>query len=81
MQSLQLGNNWRIFYMECLDQNLGPILFSIYVNDIFNIFEFTPMLYTDDTCFHVKASKEKDLETLINREVEMANLYSYWKTS
>ena len=39
------------------------------------------MLYTDDTCFYVKTSKEKDLETLINREVEMANLYSYWKTS
>ena len=23
--------------------NLGPILFSIYVNDIFNIFDFSPM--------------------------------------
>ena len=53
--------------------NLGAILFSIYVNDIFNIFDFTPVLYADDTCLYVKASKEKDLETLINREVEIAN--------
>ena len=53
--------------------NLGPILFSIYVKDIFNIFDFTPVLYADDTCLYVKASKEKDLETLINREVKIAN--------
>ena len=53
--------------------NLGPILISIYVNDIFNIFDFPPVLYADDTCLYVKASKEKDLETLMNREVEIAN--------
>ena len=53
--------------------NLGPILFSIYVNDIFNIFHFTPVPYADDTCLYVKASKEKDLETLMNHEVEIAN--------
>ena len=55
--------------------NLGPILFSNYVNDIFNIFDFTPVLYTDDTCLYVKASKEKDLESLMSREVEIANLW------
>ena len=43
--------------------NLGTILFSIYVNDIFNIFDFTPVLYANDACLYVKASKEKDLET------------------
>ena len=41
--------------------NLGLILFSIYVNDIFNVFGFTLVLYADDTCLYVKASKEKDL--------------------
>ena len=53
--------------------NLGPILFSIYVYNIFNIFDFTPVLYADDTCLYIKASKEKDLESLMNREVETAN--------
>ena len=53
--------------------NLGPILFSIYVNDMFNIFDFSPVLYADDTCLYVKASKEKDLESLMSREVEIAN--------
>ena len=57
--------------------NLGPILFSIYVNDIFNIFDFTLVLYADDTCLYVKGSKEKDLETLINREVEIANHWMF----
>ena len=29
----------------------------------------------DDTCLNVKASKEKDLESLTNSEVEIANLW------
>ena len=37
--------------------NLGPILFSVYVNDIFGNFEFAPVLYADDRCLHVKAQK------------------------
>ena len=43
--------------------NLGPILFSIYVNDIFNIFDFTPVLYADDTCLYVKLQKKKILKS------------------
>ena len=31
------------------------------------------MLYADDTCLCVKASKEKDLESFMNCEVEIAN--------
>ena len=31
------------------------------------------MLYADDTCLYVKASKEKDLASLMNRKVETAN--------
>ena len=49
------------------ESNLGPILFSIYVNDVFNIFYFTPELYADDTCLYFKISNEKDLESLMNR--------------
>ena len=55
--------------------NLGPILFSIYVIDILNIFDFTPVLYADDICLYVKASKEKDLKNLMNREVEIGNCW------
>ena len=55
--------------------NLGPIVFSIYVNDIFSIFDFTPVLYADDTRLYVKALKEKDLESSMNREVEIAYLW------
>ena len=40
--------------------NLGPIFFCIYVNDTFNIFDFNLVLYADDTCLCIKASKEKD---------------------
>ena len=29
------------------ESNLGPILFSIHVNNIFNTFDFTPVLYAD----------------------------------
>ena len=52
--------------------NLGPILFSIYVNDIFNHFKTTPVLYADDTCLNVKAHKPDLPETLMNQEMEIA---------
>ena len=55
------------------ESNLSPILFSIYVIDIFKIFDFTFVLYADDTCLYVQASKEKDLECLMNREIKIAN--------
>ena len=52
--------------------NLGPILFPIYFNDIFNHFKSTPVLYADDTCLNVKAHKPDLLETLMNQEIEIA---------
>ena len=52
--------------------NLGPILFSIYVNDIFNHFKSTLVLYADDTCFNMKAHKPDLLETLMNQEMKIA---------
>ena len=39
--------------------NLGPTLFSIYVNDIFNTFDLTFVLYADDTCYMSKLQKKK----------------------
>ena len=55
--------------------NLGPILFSIYVNDIFGNFEFAPVLYADDTCLYINTLKEEKLQMLMNREVEKAHLW------
>ena len=52
--------------------NLGPILFSIYVNHIFNYFKSTPVLFADDTRLKVKAHKPDLLETLMNQEMEKA---------
>ena len=34
--------------------NLGPILFSIYVNDFFDTYDSAPVLYADDTCIKVE---------------------------
>jgi len=53
--------------------NLGPTLFSIYVNDIFNNFNSTPVLYADDTCLNVEAPTMIELEILLNQEIKKAN--------
>ena len=55
--------------------NQGPILLSVYVNDIVGYFEFAPVLCADDTCLYVKALKEEDLQNLMNCEVEKAHLW------
>ena len=52
--------------------NLGPVLFSICVNNIFYHFKSTPVLYAYDTCLNAKAHKPDLLETLMNQEMEIA---------
>ena len=52
--------------------NFGLKLFSIYVNDIFNHFKSTPVLFADDACLNRKAHKPDLLETLMSQEMEMA---------
>jgi len=37
--------------------NLGPILFSVYVNYIFNNFDTPPVLCANDTCLNISAKK------------------------
>ena len=49
--------------------SLGSVLLSTYANNISYIFDFAPVLCTDDTCLYVKALKEKDLDALMSREV------------
>ena len=52
--------------------NLGPILFSIYVTDIFNHIKSTPVLCANDTCLNVNAHKPDLLETQMNQEMKRA---------
>ena len=52
--------------------NVGQILFSIYVNDIFVHVKSTPVLYANNTCITVKAHKPDLLETLMIQEMEIA---------
>ena len=69
---------WPLIFFVSLALALASSLVSStppLVNDIFSIFDFTSVLYADDTCLYVKASKEKVLETLMIREVEIANLW------
>ena len=41
--------------------NLGPILFSIYVNDIFHNFKSEPVHYADDMCLTIHAHTVEEL--------------------
>ena len=52
--------------------NLGPILFTIYVNDIFYNFESAPVLYADDTCLITQAHTPEDLQLSMHKVVEKA---------
>ena len=58
---------------------LGPILFLLYINDISrcsNVLNF--LLYADDTNLFVKGDNVRDLETIVNTEL---NFFSEWVKS
>ena len=51
---------------------LGPLLFNIYINDIYNVSEFLfTILYADDTCVFLNGKHLDDLIIQINRELEL----------
>ena len=55
---------------------LGPLLFNIYVNDLFFLMEMTDVCnYTDDATFH---ACDLDLKSLITRLVNNAALAIEW---
>ena len=51
---------------------LGPLLFNIYINDLYNISEFvSTILYADDTCVLLNGKHLDELIIQINRELEL----------
>ena len=51
---------------------LGPLLFNIYINDIYNVSEFLfTIVYADDTCVLLNGKHLDDLIIQINRELEL----------
>ena len=53
---------------------LGPILFTLYVNDMPNATSAKPRLFTDETCtFSFRANITK-LSLLVNEELSMLNM-------
>ena len=51
---------------------LGPLLFIIYMNDLFNVSEFlVTILYSDDTCVLING---KHLDYLVTRMQKELNL-------
>ena len=58
---------------------LGPLLFIIFINNIFNVSEllFT-VLYADDACFLLEG---KNLITCLNNELKMKNITTWLKSN
>ena len=52
--------------------NLGPLLFLLYINDLPNIClqKSTPAMYADDTNLTASATSIKDLEDILNSELD-----------
>ena len=55
---------------------LGPLLFIIYMNDIFSVSEFLfTILYADDTCVLMNGKQLEDLVTCMQKELNL--LYTW----
>ena len=52
---------------------LGPLLFTIYINDIINSTLFCPRLFADDTCLILQDNNIHDLQKKINLEITAVN--------
>ena len=55
---------------------LGPLLFIIYMNDIFNVSNFLfTILYADDTCVTLDGKSLENLITLMNQELHLLYIW------
>ena len=55
---------------------LGPLLFIIYMNDIFNVSNFIfTILYADDTCVTPDGKSLENLITLMNQELHLLYIW------
>ena len=55
---------------------LGPLLFIIYMNDIFNVSNFLfTILYADDTCVIANGVNIYDLMNLLNKELSLISIW------
>ena len=52
---------------------LGPLLFSIYINDISNCTTYNPRLFADDTCLILKHENINKLISFTNKEIDVVN--------
>ena len=57
---------------------LGPLLFLIYINDIFNSVKCTPRLFADDTCLLMRAPSTTILQNQLKDDLNnICNWISY----
>ena len=54
---------------------LGPLLFTLYINDIANCTSSTPRLFADDTCLILQHKNLADLNVKINTEIKAIENY------
>ena len=55
--------------------NLGPILFSLYINDLPEVSEFDIKLFADDTVLLMKDKNLQKLNETVSKEIEKINAW------
>ena len=52
---------------------LGPLLFTLYINDLINCSIFKLKLFADDTCFVLQHENLNQLNVIIDQQIEDVN--------
>ena len=55
--------------------NLGPILFSLYINDLLEVSEFDIKLFADDTVLLMRNKNLQKLNETVSKEIEKFNTW------